>query len=90
MTIYTIGHSTRELEEFINILKVYKIELLIDVRTVPKSRYVPQFNEDNLRSVLPQNNIEYQHLSILGGLRHTNKDSINMAWRNKSFRGYAD
>ncbi len=88
--IYTIGHSTRELNDFIEILKTYNIELLVDVRTVPKSRHVPQFNHDNLQEKLPEQNIEYIHLEKLGGLRHVLKDSINKGWHNKSFRGYAD
>jgi uncharacterized protein (DUF488 family) len=89
-TIYTIGHSTRELSDFIEILKIYNIEQLVDVRTVPKSRHVPQFNHDNLQEKLPEQNIEYIHLEKLGGLRHVLKDSINQGWHNKSFRGYAD
>jgi len=90
MTVYTIGHSTRELTDFIEILKAYKIELLADVRTVPRSRHTPQFNEDNLAKVLLENDIDYLHLEKLGGLRHTRKDSINLGWHNTSFRGYAD
>jgi uncharacterized protein (DUF488 family) len=90
MTIYTIGHSTRELDDFVKILQHYKIELLADVRSVPKSRHTPQFNKDNLVKVLPENSIEYTHLEKLGGLRHTTKDSINLGWHNESFRGYAD
>lgn len=90
MTIYTIGHSTRELTEFISILKHYKIGLLADVRSVPRSRHTPQFNEDNLMKTLPENNIQYLHLAKLGGLRRTAKDSINLGWHNESFRGYAD
>lgn len=90
MTIYTIGHSTRELDEFIRILQQYKIDLLMDVRSVPRSRHTPQFNEDNLAKVLPKHDIKYTHLEELGGLRHTTKDSINLGWHNKSFRGYAD
>lgn len=90
MTIYTIGHSTRELDEFIDILKTYQINLLADIRSVPRSRHTPQFNEDNLAKALPKSNIEYVHLERLGGLRHTAKDSINLGWHNASFRGYAD
>ena len=90
MTIYTIGHSTRPIEEFIAILKHFHIEQLVDVRTVPRSRHVPQFNEDNLAKVLPRNQIDYEHMANLGGLRHTQKDSVNTGWRNASFRGYAD
>lgn len=90
MTLYTIGHSTRELAEFVDILKAYKIELLVDVRSVPKSRHTPQFNKDNLSKVLPSNGLTYRHLEKLGGLRHTTKDSVNLGWHNTSFRGYAD
>jgi uncharacterized protein (DUF488 family) len=90
MKIYTIGHSTRTLDELIDILRHYRIEQLIDVRTVPKSRHTPQFNAENLIAELPDAGIAYQHLAKLGGLRHAGKDSINTAWRNASFRGYAD
>lgn len=90
MTIYTIGHSTRELTEFIKILQAYKITQLVDVRSVPRSRHTPQFNKDDLAVELPKVGIEYRHMSALGGLRHTTKDSINLGWHNTSFRGYAD
>jgi uncharacterized protein (DUF488 family) len=90
MTIWTIGHSTHPIEEFIAILLEYKIKLLADVRTVPRSRMNPQFNTDVLPGSLAAFDIEYIHLKDLGGLRHTNKHSINTAWRNASFRGYAD
>jgi uncharacterized protein (DUF488 family) len=88
--VYTIGHSTRDLEEFVSILKTYKVEVLVDVRTMPRSRHVPQFNIDTLPEVLEKEGIEYLHMEKLGGLRKTLKDSSNTAWRNKSFRGYAD
>lgn len=90
MTIYTIGHSTRELNELIEILKSYHIKLLADVRSVPKSRHTPQFNKEHLAKVLPESGIQYAHLERLGGLRHTTKDSMNLGWHNTSFRGYAD
>jgi len=90
MTIYTIGHSTRDLAEFVEILKAYKIELLVDVRSVPRSRHTPQFNLDNLAAELPKSGIDYRHLEKLGGLRHTTKASTNLGWHNTSFRGYAD
>jgi uncharacterized protein (DUF488 family) len=89
-TIYTIGHSTHPLDEFLNILHVFGIELVVDVRTIPGSRYNPQFNETDLKRELEQHNIEYIHLKELGGLRHTTKTSINTAWKNLSFRGFAD
>ncbi|HZZ99577.1 MAG TPA: DUF488 domain-containing protein [Candidatus Paceibacterota bacterium] len=89
-TVYTIGHSTREAEEFAEILNAYGVQLLVDVRTVPKSRHVPQFNSDALERTLKEHDIAYLHMTELGGLRHTKKDSINLAWKNLSFRGYAD
>jgi uncharacterized protein (DUF488 family) len=88
--IYTIGHSTRPIEDFIDLLRNYEIEMLIDVRTIPKSRFNPQYNKEILNSVLQDSDIRYQHLTKLGGLRHTIKDSINIGWRNLSFRGFAD
>ncbi|HLH03604.1 MAG TPA: DUF488 domain-containing protein [Bryobacteraceae bacterium] len=88
--VYTIGHSTRSADEFIGILQAYGIELLADIRTIPRSRRNPQFETETLRSSLTRNGIEYVHLRALGGLRHPKKDSINTAWRNDSFRGYAD
>jgi hypothetical protein len=89
-TIFTIGHSTHPIDEFIALLKQYGIEQLVDVRTVPKSRHVPQFNSDALAASLGKVGIGYVHLKALGGLRHAKKDSVNMGWRNASFRGYAD
>jgi uncharacterized protein (DUF488 family) len=88
--IYTIGHSTRPLDEFVATLKKFQIHKLIDVRTIPKSRFNPQFNQENLAKELPRQNILYHHMPGLGGLRHARKDSINQGWRNASFRGYAD
>ncbi len=90
MTIYTIGHSTHPLEEFISILLAYKIESVVDVRTIPRSRHNPQFNGQQLESDLQRRGIEYLHLKELGGLRHTTKGSVNTGWRNSSFRGFAD
>ncbi len=89
-TITTIGHSTHPIDEFIALLKNYGIEQLVDVRTVPKSRHVPQFNSEALAEALGKQGIGYVHLKELGGLRHAKKDSINTGWRNASFRGYAD
>lgn len=71
-------------------LKAHDIAQLIDVRTIPKSRRVPQFNAESLAATLPKLGIEYLHLKTLGGLRHAKKDSLNTGWRNASFRGYAD
>ncbi len=90
MIIFTIGHSTRSLEKFIEILRGHGIETLIDIRTIPKSKHNPQFNLDFLRVELPAEGITYLHMKKLGGLRHAQKDSINDAWENPSFRGYAD
>jgi uncharacterized protein (DUF488 family) len=89
-TIYAIGHSTRSLDKFVEILKAHEISLLADIRTIPKSRHNPQFNEDSLALELPKMGIRYRHLKELGGLRHPSKDSINSGWENASFRGYAD
>ena len=88
--IYTIGHSTRTLEEFISILKSFNIELLADIRSYPGSKRYPHFNKENLQKVLPEHQIMYQHFIELGGRRKTLKDSKNTAWKNDSFRGYAD
>lgn len=89
-TIYTIGHSTHSAEEFLEILKAHGMELLVDVRTIPKSRHNPQFNSDTLEMSLNANRINYLRLAGLGGLRHAKKDSINQGWKNASFRGFAD
>lgn len=89
-TIWTIGHSTRALDELIAALKAHGVETLIDVRTIPRSRRVPHFNAESLADELPKAGIEYAGMKSLGGLRHPSKDSINTAWRNDSFRGYAD
>src|SRR5574340_402056 len=90
ITLYTVGHSTRSIEEFIRLLQAYNIESVVDVRTIPKSRHNPQFNEDELRKSLGRYNIEYQRMEGLGGLRHTTKASVNTGWKNLSFRGFAD
>jgi uncharacterized protein (DUF488 family) len=86
----TIGHSNRPLQELIDMLRAHGVDLLVDVRTVPKSRYSPQFNAANLPAPLLQAGIEYRGMPELGGLRRARKDSINTGWRNDSFRGYAD
>ena len=88
--IYTIGHSTHPIEDFIRILQKYGIQRLVDVRTIPKSRHNPQFNAEALQGALLQQGIDYLRLEGLGGLRHTTKASINTAWKNASFRGFAD
>lgn len=89
-TIYTLGHSTRPLNNLIEMLRAHGITLLADIRTIPRSRHNPQFNRESLEQELPKANIQYRHLKELGGLRHATKDSINKAWENESFRGYAD
>lgn len=88
--LYTIGHSTRSLDELVELLRAHGVQRLIDVRTVPRSRHNPQFNRDTLAKSLHNRQLNYRHLKALGGLRHTRADSTNTAWRNKSFRGYAD
>ena len=90
MTVLTIGHSTRPIEEFLDILRAHGVEQLVDVRTIPKSRRVPQFNQEALAAKLKAAGIAYVHVKELGGLRHAKKDSVNSGWRNASFRGYAD
>jgi uncharacterized protein (DUF488 family) len=90
LTILTIGHSTRSIEEFLSILQAHEVEQLVDVRTIPKSRRVPQFNQDALAEKIQAARIRYVHLKELGGLRRPRKDSINTGWRKASFRGYAD
>lgn len=89
-TVYTVGHSKRMLEEFIAILKAYGIEMVVDVRTVPRSRANPQFNKETLPGALEEQGIGYRHMAGLGGLRKPRPDSLNTAWRNATFRGYAD
>ncbi|HET6666268.1 MAG TPA: DUF488 domain-containing protein [Intrasporangium sp.] len=90
MRVHTIGHSTRPLEEFLDILRAHEVCSLVDIRTVPKSRHNPQFHIDSLSRTLPAAGIEYRHLPSLGGLRQPRKVSPNLGWRNLSFRGYAD
>jgi len=89
-TVYTVGHSTRTAEEFAALVKTFEVEQLADTRTIPRSRKNPQFESAALRHTLQQQGIAYLHLPELGGLRHPRKDSLNTAWRNDSFRGYAD
>jgi uncharacterized protein (DUF488 family) len=88
--VFTIGHSTRSIEDFLELLRVHGVTCLLDVRTVPRSRHNPQFNRDTLPESLRQAGIAYRHMPELGGLRHARADSPNMGWRNSSFRGYAD
>jgi uncharacterized protein (DUF488 family) len=90
MKVWTVGHSTRSGEEFIQILLGNRIEVLVDVRTFPMSRRYPQFNKDALAESLREAGITYKHQANLGGRRKPRPDSHNSAWRNEQFRGYAD
>ncbi len=88
--IYTVGHSTRPLVEFIALLREHGVTLLVDVRTVPRSRHNPQYNQETFPLFLEAADIKYLHLTGLGGLRHPRPDSLNLGWQNASFRGFAD
>ncbi|MBK5270525.1 MAG: DUF488 domain-containing protein, partial [Bacteroidia bacterium] len=88
--IWTIGHSTRTLDELIAMLKSFQIELVADIRSFPGSRRYPHFNKEALEVSLPENKIKYTHLRELGGRRKVRPDSINTGWRVAAFRGYAD
>ena len=88
--IYTVGHSTRPAVELVELLRAHSIRTLVDIRTVPRSRTNPQYNADVFEGTLAEVGIRYMHLPRLGGLRHPRKDSPNSAWRNSSFRGFAD
>ena len=88
--VWTIGHSTRTLEQFINLLQAHAVTCVVDVRTVPRSRHNPQFNKAALPRSLKKAGLRYVHMPGLGGLRHAKRDSVNVGWRNASFRGYAD
>jgi hypothetical protein len=88
--VFTIGHSTRPIEEFVGLLRQHGVQRLVDIRTIPRSRHNPQFNSHALARSLRGEHIGYAHLKELGGLRHPRPDSANLGWRNASFRGYAD
>lgn len=88
--VLTVGHSTRTLDEFIRLLQAHGVSCVVDVRTVPRSRHNPQFNKASLPRALRKVGVQYDHLPGLGGLRHAHRDSLNVGWRNASFRGYAD
>ena len=88
--LWTIGHSTLPVDEFIATLRSFQIQTVVDVRSFPGSRRYPQYNKGNLRTALAGANIQYLHCPELGGRRPANPHSLNMAWRNKMFRGYAD
>jgi uncharacterized protein (DUF488 family) len=87
---YTVGHSTRSAEELFELLRAHDVSILADVRTIPRSRRHPQFEKTALEKSLPEQGIRYVHMKALGGLRKPRADSINVGWRNESFRGYAD
>jgi uncharacterized protein (DUF488 family) len=90
---FTIGHSTRALPEFVELLRSQNVELVVDVRTVPRSRTNPQYNRDVLPATLAQYQVAYEHIPALGGLRGKNKDiaaSVNAFWQNQSFHNFAD
>jgi uncharacterized protein (DUF488 family) len=90
LRIYTIGHSTRPITEFLEMLAAHGVRRLVDVRTVPRSGHNPQYGKQALSASLEARGIRYQHLPGLGGLRRPRPDSVNHGWRNSSFRGYAD
>lgn len=89
-TIWTIGHSTRPIEEFLALLVQFKIETVVDVRSFPGSRNYPQYGKDTLEATLRDHGVVYKWFQSLGGRRRTSPDSPNTVWRNMSFRGYAD
>ena len=88
--IWTIGHSTRSLEEFVELLRAFDIIQLVDIRNYPGSKRYLHFNKEALELTMPQNGISYIHLKDLGGRRNPKTGSVNIAWRNSAFRGYAD
>lgn len=90
ISLWTIGHSTLSIEDFIDRLKSFEIQVLADVRSYPGSRRYPHFNKEKLSASLTNAGIRYEHFPELGGRRRARPDSLNMTWRNESFRGYAD
>jgi uncharacterized protein (DUF488 family) len=90
LTVLTVGHSTRTWKEFLELLRAQRVKRVVDVRSIPRSRHNPQFNRETLRTKLRAAKIGYVYLRKLGGRRHARRDSKNMAWRNASFRGFAD
>ena len=88
--VYTLGHSTRPLEELVALLRAFDVRVLADIRTIPRSRHNPQFEGDALRAALRARRLRYVHVPELGGLRKPRRDSPNAGWRNPSFRGFAD
>jgi uncharacterized protein (DUF488 family) len=90
LSVLTIGHSTRSIDQFIRLLTAHRVDRVIDIRTIPRSRHTPQFSRDVLSAALRRAGIRYTHMAGLGGLRHPRPDSVNTGWRNAAFRGYAD
>ena len=90
LLIFTVGHSTRKISDFMKLLDAYKIKELVDIRSIPRSRANPQFNEKRFAISLKGHHIRYVHMKGLGGLRRPLKDSANTYWYNASFRGFAD
>ena len=90
LTVFTIGHSTRTLDEFVDLIDAYGVTLVVDVRSVPRSCHNPQFNKETLPDSLKLAGVKYVHMPEIGGLRRARTDSVNTAWKNKGFRGYAD
>lgn len=88
--LYTIGHSTRDTDEFLTLLQENAVGQLVDVRSMPGSRRYPHFNQENLSETLNRHEIEYRHIKALGGRRKQQAQSVNDAWKNSSFRAYAD
>lgn len=88
--VFAVGYSTHALGEFIGILQAHSVTMLVDIRTIPRSRHMPEYNKEHLKEALAKKGIGYLHMKDLGGLRKPNKDSINRGWRNASFRGFAD
>ncbi|HET6575929.1 MAG TPA: DUF488 domain-containing protein [Fimbriiglobus sp.] len=87
---FTVGHSTRSFEELVEILRAHGVKRLVDVRRIPRSRHNPQFNRETFSKALRHRRINYRHMKVLSGLRHASPNSINVGWRNASFRGFAD
>jgi uncharacterized protein (DUF488 family) len=91
LLIYTLGHSTLSPDAFLELLRHYRIECLVDVRTIPRSLHNPQFNKETLSPFLRIRRIKYLHMKDLGGLRrYVKTETVNAGWRNASFRGFAD
>ena len=89
-TLFTVGHSTRSFDEFVQLLQAHNVQGVADVRRFPGSKRLPQFNAEHLSTELPRRGLLYEPCPLLGGRRKPNPDSINLAWRNASFRAYAD